>query len=62
MVSFLAAYLDQACAFLHGCGYDPDEHRAVALEMEQAMGEAAIEAAYAVMREHGLTVPTHQTP
>lgn len=56
-VSFLSAYLDEARAFLSGCGYDPDDHTATASEMEIAMGEAAIEAAYQVMRERGLRVP-----
>ncbi len=55
-VSFLAAYQDEARAFLAGCGYDPDDYPAAVGEMELAMGEAVIEAAYQVMRERGLRV------
>ena len=39
---------------LADAGYDPEEHAEVVEEMITAADEAAVDAAYEVMREHGL--------
>lgn len=35
-------------------GVEPDEHRAVAMELEQAIAEASLDAGREVLAEHGL--------
>lgn len=55
-------------SFLGAAGYDPDAHPEVVEELRQALPEAVVDAAYQVMREHGLkpetdpTAPIHVGP
>lgn len=58
---FLDGHLSTARMFLGSSGYDPDEHPEIVAEMAQALGEAAADAAYDVMREHGLKPETDPT-
>jgi hypothetical protein len=47
---------------LEDAGYDPDEHADIAKAMALAADLAAVDAAYEVMREHGLKPLADQEP
>lgn len=62
----VSGFSRDARGFLWEAGYAPDEHPGLVTQLDQAIGEGAMEAAFDVMREHGLyphtdpRAPVHQ--